>query len=90
MTGSEDWEQLTRINFDDYATFDPQGFDEAGNWLYALMPYDGRQALFKIALDGNFKEALVFAHDTVDVDGLVTFGRYDRPVEFLFNRLQSR
>ena len=32
---------------------------------------DGRQALFKIALDGSGKRDLVFARPDVDVDGLI-------------------
>jgi dipeptidyl aminopeptidase/acylaminoacyl peptidase len=78
--GSDDWQQLAIKDVQEFDSFDPEGFDETGSWLYALKPHNGRQAMFRIALDGTWREELVFAHPAVDVDGLVTFGRYARPV----------
>jgi dipeptidyl aminopeptidase/acylaminoacyl peptidase len=80
MQGDKDWRQLAIGNVNAYDDFSPQGFDESGNWLYALKPHNDRQALFRISVDGSGREELVYAHQDVDVDGLVTFGRYDKPV----------
>jgi dipeptidyl aminopeptidase/acylaminoacyl peptidase len=50
------------------------------NAVYALEKINGRQALYRVALDGSMRKDLVFAHPEVDVDGLVRIGRSQRPV----------
>jgi dipeptidyl aminopeptidase/acylaminoacyl peptidase len=80
MKDSNDWQPLAIKNLQEFDSFRPAGFDETDVWLYALKPYNERQAMFRIALDGTLREELVFAHPAVDVDGLVTFGRYAKPV----------
>ncbi len=74
------WEELTsqRASSAAYASF--EGFSEDGQSVYMILPHEGRHALFRQSADRSGEPELVFAHDWVDVNGLVTFGRYRRPV----------
>jgi dipeptidyl aminopeptidase/acylaminoacyl peptidase len=60
--------------------FNPYAVDPALNVAYGFDDKDGRQALYKIALDGSLKRDLVLARPDVDVDGLVRIGRQNRVV----------
>ena len=65
---------------DDGAGFDPYAVDRDLNVVYGFDAKDGRQALYKIALDGTMKRDLVLADPRVDVDGLIRIGRQRRVV----------
>jgi dipeptidyl aminopeptidase/acylaminoacyl peptidase len=58
----------------------PLAVDSTINAAYFLEPLDGRDALYRIALDGSMQRELVFAHPEVDVDGLETVGRSGRVI----------
>ncbi len=60
--------------------FDPYAVDPALNVVYGFDNNDGRQALYKIALDGSLKRDLVLARPDVDVDQLIRIGRQNRVV----------
>ena len=60
--------------------FDPYAIDPALNVAYGFDDRDGRQALYKIALDGSLKRDLVLARPDVDVDQLIRLGRKNRVV----------
>lgn len=58
----------------------PIAVDGTANMAYALKSLDGRDALYKVALDGSMKTELVYANPTVDVAGVVTIGRGGRVI----------
>ena len=58
----------------------PLAVDPTLNVAYVQQRLDGRQALYRIALDGTLKSELVFASKEVDVDGVVTVGRNGRVI----------
>ena len=58
----------------------PIAVDPKLDVVYALKKLNGRQALYRIALDGSLREELVFSHPQVDVDGVARIGRSRRPV----------
>jgi dipeptidyl aminopeptidase/acylaminoacyl peptidase len=62
----------------------PIAVDPRDNVVYALDTLDGRRALYKISLDASMKRDLVFASDTVDVDGVNTIGRSGRVIGAVF------
>ncbi len=70
---------LTGIDFLNPA-FEPQGFDETGEWLLALETQGGRKALVRYAADGSHRRETLFADQRVDIDGVLRIGKYDRPV----------
>ena len=52
----------------------PLAVDAASNSAYVLKKLDGRDALYRTALDGSLATELVFASATVDVDGVIRAG----------------
>ncbi len=78
--GSRDWRPLMNIALTDERAIAFDGFDADGSHLYELAPLDGRTALFALATDGSTTRTLVYAHPTVDVDGVRRIGKYRRPV----------
>ena len=77
--GSRDWRTLAEADLSNAASVSIEGFGDNGKTAYMLMPHAGRQALFKEATAGGQLE-LVWAHEDVDADGLVSFGEDRRPV----------
>ena len=79
------WKPLATADALAPGQFTPLAFDDAGDNLYALAPNNGRQALFKVALDGSGRRELVYAHPRVDVEGVKQVGPYARVVAAEFN-----
>ena len=79
-----DWTTIAEADVNDPGYVSVEGFSEDGSEVYTMRPYRGRQALFKQAANGSGAPQLVFAHDRVDVDELVTFGRWRRPVGYAY------
>jgi dipeptidyl aminopeptidase/acylaminoacyl peptidase len=77
--GEREWREL---GTDDMANsgIEPLAVDSAVNAAYVLKTLNGRRALYRIALDGSLKSELVFAHQQVDVVGIVTVGRGGRVI----------
>ena len=50
----------------------PLAVDPVSNSLYALNKKDGRDALYRISLDGSLKQELVLDNPRVDIDEVVT------------------
>lgn len=60
--------------------FNPVAVDPTLDVVYGFEKLNGRQALYRVALDGTRKKELVLARPDVDVDGLIRIGRHDRVV----------
>ncbi len=60
------------------SSFEPLAID--GDQLYARRPVGGRMALVRHALDGTDAETVVLARPDVDVDDVVSSGRYGHVV----------
>ena len=78
--GSDDWRPLGEHNVTTHNGFNPYAVDSQLNVAYGFRKKDGRQALYKVDLDGSLAESLVYAHPEVDVDGLVRIGRGRRVI----------
>ena len=61
-------------------TYSPVGFGDDRNKLLVFKPHQGRLALWSEDLANNRKSELVYAHPEVDLDGLVSLGKYRRLV----------
>ena len=78
---SRDWATLSALPMGgNRAGFNPYAVDPALDVAYGFDQQDGRQALFRIALDGSLRRELVLARPDVDVDSLVRIGRQHRVV----------
>ncbi|RJF91546.1 alpha/beta hydrolase family protein [Sphingomonas cavernae] len=78
------WREFGKLDLVTNAGFNPMAVDRDLDAVYGFRGKDGRQALYRIALDGTMKEELVYAHPEVDVDGLVRIGRQHRVVGATF------
>lgn len=73
-----DWQPLGDYDANSDTGFYPVAVDPTENAAYGFANKDGRDVLYKRALDGSKSETLVFAHGEVDVDGLIRLGRRQR------------
>ena len=72
----------------DFGTYDiatdtgmyPLAVDGTLNVAYVLQKLNGRAALYRVKLDGSMASELVYANDTVDVDGVVRTSRGERVI----------
>jgi dipeptidyl aminopeptidase/acylaminoacyl peptidase len=77
---SREWQPLSSFDFLDRAGFYPLAVDPDLNVVFGLKKKDGREALYKIALDGSLHDELVFERPDVDVSGIAEIGRRQRPI----------
>ena len=78
---SRDWKSLSSYSSIRDEGFYPIAVDPDLDVVYGYRKDgSGRSALYSVALDGSKREALVFAHPQVDVDGTVRIGRRGRVV----------
>jgi len=77
---SRDWQPLCTYDFLDRTGFRPLAVDPDLNAVFGLKKKDGRDALYKVALDGSLHDELVFERPDVDVGGILEIGRRQRPI----------
>lgn len=92
--GKRDWLPLSQVASGPtggYIGFNPYAVDAKLNIAYGFDGKDGRQALYKVSLDGSLTKELVLARPDVDITGLVRIGRQDRVVgaSFVTDRRQT-
>nr|WP_245196454.1 S9 family peptidase [Sphingomonas jejuensis] len=74
------WRPLATYDLDDETGFNPLAVDPTSNMVYGLEKIDGRQALWRIALDGTGRREMVLSHPQVDISGVIQTGRNARIV----------
>jgi dipeptidyl aminopeptidase/acylaminoacyl peptidase len=79
--GDRNWQKLgTYSDNDKENSIWPLAVDPIIDAAYVLKNLDGRDALYRISLDGSMKTELVFASKEVDVSGVVNVGRSGRVI----------
>ncbi len=73
LAGKSKWEDLGMADRD--SGFRPVLVEAQGNSVYGLEPLDGRDALYRMTLDGSGAKELVASHERVDIGGPVRLGR---------------
>ena len=84
--GSDQWRTL---GFEEYRAPDsilPRAIDYERDAVYVLKQHQGRNALFRIALDGSMATELVYAHPRYEIDDVVTVGKQVIGVRFVADR----
>lgn len=76
--GSTEW--LPFSEWDDGKGMYPLAVDRDSNSAYVIRQLDGRDAVYRVKLDGALVPELVFKHDRVDVDDVVRLGRSGRVI----------
>lgn len=77
--GSDEWQPFSTVE-DGGMGLSPIDVDASCGCAYALQPLDGRQALYRVKLDGSMATELVYANERVDVDGVLRIGRGDKVI----------
>jgi dipeptidyl aminopeptidase/acylaminoacyl peptidase len=78
------WKPLGDLDVLSNEGIQPLAIDSAQNSLYALRKIQGRQALYRVSLDGSLRQDLVLSRPDVDIDDVVRIGRSRRPVGATF------
>lgn len=82
LTGSRHWKPFS--TWDDGVGMAPIAVDAGSNSAYVIKPLDGRDALYRVKLDGSMATELVYKNDKVDVDGVIRIGRGSRVIGVSF------
>ena len=75
LKGDEDWKPFSTYNMITKEGLYPLAVDGSTDTAYAIKHVDGRDALYRVALDGSLRQELAYANPTVDVSGVLTVGR---------------
>jgi len=70
--GDSNWLKFSDTKVDN--AFVPVAVDDSTDSAYAYRKLNGRDALYRVKLDGSLNADLVFAHDKVDVQSVVSLG----------------
>jgi len=80
--GSRDWKTL--VDYVDDEEFEPLAIDATTDALYALKPYEGRKALYRIKLTDAHPEELVASNSRVDIDQVIRSGNGQRVIGYSY------
>ncbi|MGR6327457.1 alpha/beta hydrolase family protein [Sphingomonas sp. XXL09] len=72
-----EWKEFS-VSTPDNDVLEPVAVDGTADVAYAVRGLNGRRALYRVALDGTMKEALVSSNPMVDVGAVVPIGRRGR------------
>ncbi|QJU56401.1 S9 family peptidase [Sphingomonas sp. AP4-R1] len=74
------WRPFSTVESGSSGALRPLAVDGEANVAYALKTLDGRDALYRVALDGSMKADLAYANPVVDVRGTIMVGRSGRVI----------
>lgn len=82
--GSKDWKSLGSFNARDGSGLVPLAIEADSNSAFVLKKLDGRNALYRIILDGTMTTTLIAKNPAVDIDGVTRFGRGQRVIGYTY------
>lgn len=82
--GSNDWLPLGSHDARDGSGLYPLAIEADSNSIFVLKKLDGRDALYRISLDGAATTTLIAKNPSVDIDGITRFGRGQRVIGYTF------
>lgn len=86
---SKKWEDLITYDRSENG-FYPIAIEAKTNSVYGLEPLNGREALYRLSLDGSLTKTLVAKNDRVDIDGVVRLGRGLEIIGYHYSDERSR
>ena len=84
LAGDRDWKDLGTYDMQSGAGIYPLAVDADTDSLYALKKLDGRDALYRIKLDGSRAETLIASDKMVDIDDVVRLGTGQRVIGYTY------
>ena len=82
--GAGGWEPLGTHDERNDSGMRPLAVEAASNSLFYLKKLNGRDALYRMRLDGSDKSELVAQNSAVDIDGVTRFGRGQKVIGYTF------
>ncbi|MCL6697850.1 S9 family peptidase [Sphingomonas sp. NSE70-1] len=73
--GDQEWKPLGNYNTVSEEGIWPVAVEQSSNSAYVLENLNGRDALYRVTLDGSGARSLVASNDKVDIDGVVRIDR---------------
>lgn len=83
-TAGGGWNDLGTYDDNSHEGIQPLAIEAQSNSLYFLRKLDGRDALYRMPLDGSMQPALVAKNASVDIDGVTRFGRGQKVIGYTF------
>ena len=84
LSGSGEWHTLGTYDERNDTGMQPLAIEADSNSLFYVQKLNGRNALYRMALDGSKNPELVAKNDTVDIDGVTRFGRGQKIIGYTF------
>lgn len=78
--GESEWLDLASYDMLARTGFHPLAIDPELDSVYGIERLDGRDALYRMSLDGSLRRELVLANDAVDVDSVMRLGPSGRVI----------
>lgn len=88
--GSRSWEALGEFGSGAATDLYPLAVEGQSNALYFIRKTKGRDALYRMALDGSAATTLVAARPDVDIDGVIRVGKGQKVIGYTYTDTQSR
>ena len=82
--GSSEWLPLGRYDAREDSGPVPLGIEAESNSVFVLKKLDGRDALYRVSLDGTLTTSLIAKNPLVDIDGITRIGRGQRVIGYTF------
>ena len=82
--GSSEWLPLGRYDNRDDSGLVPLGIEAESNSVFVLKTLDGRDALYRVSLDGTLTTTLIAKNPAVDIDGITRIGRGQRVIGYTY------
>ncbi|MCL6697849.1 S9 family peptidase [Sphingomonas sp. NSE70-1] len=79
-----DWQALGTYDQRNENGMQPLAIEAESNSLFYTQKLNGRDALYRMVLDGSNKPELVAKNDAVDIDGVTRFGRGQKVIGYTF------
>ncbi|MFL6751681.1 MAG: alpha/beta hydrolase family protein [Sphingomicrobium sp.] len=84
VIGSKDWRDFGEYNVQDHSGVYPLAVEAESDSVFVLKRLNGRDALYRVKLDGSGATTLVAANPNVDIDGVVRIGRGLRVIGYTY------
>ena len=84
-SGSRSWDDLGEYDSRSGVGIYPLAIEADSNSLFVLRKLNGRDALYRMSLDGNETMTLVAKNDQVDIGGVERFGRGQKVISYNYS-----
>lgn len=84
LRGSKDWKPFVEYSMTERAGGYPVAVEAETDSAFVIRKLDGRDALYRMKLDGSGTTSLVASNKQVDIDGVVRIGRGQRVIGYTY------